>query len=125
MKRLYEYDRPVEFGEGRIYRYEGRLIEMLNPILCQDCTTPTIWFDDDEDGNPIVGQLYHDATCIQVRTGQGEVAPTLAEQKEQRVPAVVRVKRYVREHPDATVQDIAVGSDTNERTVRKALGLNR
>lgn len=55
-----------------VYRHKGRVIDVPDEMLCLDCRTPVVWVEDDL----TVSRIYHDSTCIQVKLGRGEVAPT-------------------------------------------------
>lgn len=53
------------------YSYEGEVLFVNDWERCPDCTTPVVWVEDDM----TVSHIYHDAVCIQVKLGKGEVAP--------------------------------------------------
>ncbi|WP_407559303.1 hypothetical protein [Mycobacterium paraintracellulare] len=58
-----------------MYTYNGKQLGVTADELCPDCTSPTLWIDDDEDGNPYVGKVFHDAECPWVVAGEGRVRP--------------------------------------------------
>lgn len=60
-----------------VYRHNGQQIDVPDSMRCPDCRTPVVWVEDDM----TVSRIYHDPTCIQVRTGRGEVAPLMRRRK--------------------------------------------
>lgn len=77
--KLYRYEHPSTFQDEAVYRYGNTLVEFYTAALCPDCTSPTVWVDELPDGTPYAAEVYHDKTCIQVKLGQGQVAPTREE----------------------------------------------
>lgn len=73
-------------GDSAIYLYygNGERVEIATRALCPDCTTPTVWIDEDENDKPYVAEVYHDKTCIAVAEKRGKVAPTREEQERGR-----------------------------------------
>lgn len=64
------------------YLYVGEVLMFEDCERCPDCTTPVVWVED-RDGPPHITKIYHDATCVQVRCGHGEIAPTREEQERE------------------------------------------
>lgn len=87
-----EYAAPLILPKGKkriqaltpkaCYLYEGEVLMFEDSERCPDCTTPVVWVED-RDGPARITKVYHDATCTQVRCGQGEVAPTREEQEHE------------------------------------------
>lgn len=69
--RKFQYSHPSSVFEAATYNYNGRKVDVPSAILCPDCRTPTVWVEDDM----TVSRIYHDPTCMHVRTGQGEASP--------------------------------------------------
>ncbi|ARG75778.1 hypothetical protein A4G30_16170 [Mycobacterium kansasii] len=118
-KKLYDF-LPSRIEGTRVYQYEGRVLELRAEDLCPDCSSPTVWMDDDENGNPVIGQVYHDRSCIQVLMGKGE---SLQPERKELPPFDVRIKQFIRDHPNSTTEEIARGAGVSQRTVRRMLGV--
>lgn len=82
--RKFQYSHPSSLFETATYNYNGRNIDVPSAILCPDCRTPVAWVEDDM----TVSRVYHDPTCIQVKLGQGQVAPTREEPRKRRKESV-------------------------------------
>ena len=67
MMKLYHYEHPSTFQDEAVYRYGDSLVEFYTAALCPDCTTPTVWVDEGEDGESYAAEIYHDRTCPQVQ----------------------------------------------------------
>jgi hypothetical protein len=79
MASQFKYVRPGPVHETSTYNYNGQQIDVSTVGLCLDCSTPTVWVEDDL----TVTRIYHDPSCIQVRMGQGQVTPFVGRQLPQ------------------------------------------
>lgn len=79
MASQFKYAHPGSLNETATYDYNGQQVDVSTVALCPDCRTPTVWVEDDM----TVSRIYHDPTCIHVRTGQGEASPFVSRERPQ------------------------------------------